>query len=156
MHLQTHFCPLSSGSLHEAAFLAGPFKLNQAQIHYDIMASLEPTLLDIPFDKPEKSPSQSVLDNIMTVKISNTPAPGRVFATEPLARPAAKDETNPFTELLHQVDLASGKSLVKKAFDQATIDRARRVLADAAKQGSLPSKTAGKPVSAILTAAIAD
>lgn len=69
--------PLASREMEQLSNIPG--KSDNAQVHFDVMASLSRELIHFPYDDPRKAPSPRVLRNLTTVGIESRSAPGSCY-----------------------------------------------------------------------------
>jgi hypothetical protein len=143
--------PLTSRYLDDVADVAGPERLNSAQILYDLMHSLEPELLHHPFDDPGKAPSREHVDALCQVVTGREPAPGRFLAStvSPASETGGKE---PVALLLEDVRAAQRNDFVKHFFDAGETKALIAQLEGEPAARRLADPTRGKRAAAMILA----
>lgn len=106
------FFPFASHGFDEAREAGGSERFEDAQVNYDVMGLIEPTLLELPYDDPAKSPSEAVRARLLQGDVEDFGSLGQVFGDlhETKRFDSSQDEDFSLTERL------------KSAFDQARSD----------------------------------
>ena len=151
------FCPLASASLEPVIQAGGLEKISDAQIHYDIMHALNPLLLDLPFDDPDKTPSEQIRSRLCQVTIGKAANPGRVFRdggkSEELHTP---ESGSVFDFLEEEFANLKQKPFVREFCGDEFIVEAEKVLKEASRKGKFRHASDAKPIAAVLAAGIFD
>jgi hypothetical protein len=152
---QSHmgFHPLSSGFLDDVSALAGAERLSSSQILFDIMHQLEPGVVLIPFDTPEKSPTDANLTALTPVEVGRNPAPGRIYGTSPDPTSPSHSGAHPLQRLLSDVETAQQADIVQQLFAPDQVSTLLTSLRDASVQGGRSHAKDGLLASAVLSAA---
>ena len=146
------FHPLGSSYLNDVYDAADPSRRNSAQIFFDIMNSLEPGLLQFPFDVQEKSPNASNLSMLVTAKISDTPNPGRVFIGEPEKVQYSENETHHFEMLNLAFYNAIDNPYLRDLLPEDAALQARNIMKIAYEKKQFEHATDGNIISGIIAA----
>ena len=147
------FHPISSGYLDDVSALAGTERLTSSQILFDIMHQLEPGVLSIPFDTPEKSPTDAHLTALTPIELGRNPAPGRIYGTSPDPTSQSHSGPRPLQRLLTDVETAQQKDIVQQLFAPDQVSTLLTSLRDASARGGLSHAKDGRLASAVLSAA---
>lgn len=148
------FNALGSWSLNNVANLAGVERLGSAQIYFDIINSLCPKLLDISFDKPEKSPSDSVLKGLAEIKLGVSPSPGAVYAGKERYHERCNGEGEKLSFLEADFHTACRNPFVRSFWGDDFIEENKRVLELAVRDGKLKHAVDGQGISAIIASSV--
>lgn len=89
-HRRPMFTPLNAATLDDVYSLSSK-KLNR-QVYFDVMESLTPGLMSMPYDSDAKAPGRDTQDAITRIKIGTRDKSGSIFATLPAA---GKDSNEP-------------------------------------------------------------
>ena len=151
----TRFCPLASAVLDSVSGVAGLERLAEAQIHHDLLYSLNPQLLDLPFDKPEKAPSAQARRCLTRVDIRERAEPGQVFCDWqiPPILPA-EDSRTALEHLAEDFGRVKEKAFVREFCGDAFLAEAEGVLKEALRRGSFRHANDGEPISAVMAAGL--
>lgn len=147
------FTPLHSVAAERVQLLAGQERVQEGQFNYDIMYSLEPELLSMPYDSEEKAPTKQVLDRLTSTPIPKQTVAGRVWApTAHLIRNSDPDQPRAVEAYKTAFDAALDNPFVRKFWGKSML-RGARDLMDALYNGeSIGNAAKGQPISAILAA----
>lgn len=149
------FAPLASRHLDDCAALAGSDRVTRGQVFYDVMASILPEVLDIPFDKEAKNPDDLVRSTLTRVEAPRDPRPGRVFADEPGGEAAGRPPAeNPFTRLRSEFEEARRLPFVEAFCGAEALARADETIRRAEAEGRFFHASNGKPLALALTCAM--
>lgn len=77
-----------------------PGKSDDAQAHFDVMASLYPELIHFPYDSPLKAPSSANLEKLTVAQVRADPSPGRCFIELDQSTSCSKDGQESALEML--------------------------------------------------------
>lgn len=147
------FTPLHSVSADQAQLVAGYDRIEEGQFNYDVMYSLQPELVDIPFDKPEKSPTSSIRNRLSKVNIPSDARPGRVWVGHlNLERNVDASKASRLREYKQAFDKAIEDQFVVDFWGQGMLDSARVAMNTLNAGKSIGNAVNGKPISAVLTA----
>jgi hypothetical protein len=156
--VRVKFNPLSSKILHNVSALLGDEKLKTAQINFDIMSSLDSSLMTQRYDEPEKSPSQFNLDNLTTVSVKASSESGRAYVPRKSQQSSHKlDRSKRLTLLLDEIQASQALpvdgelALVRKTLAKKR-SIAQQAMKDAIKRGGFTNSSNMIPVSFVLLA----
>ncbi|MDU8910131.1 hypothetical protein [Aestuariicoccus sp. MJ-SS9] len=99
---KTQISPFDSLLAEAAADARPPEARLRLQFHYDVLASLAPALLELPFDDPRKSPGADNLAALTRVE-GLAPRPGAVYGAFTVPEAEEVDETDPLRVLAEEV-----------------------------------------------------
>jgi hypothetical protein len=128
---------------------AGVRRLEAGQFNYDLLASLDPALLDIPYDLPVKSPTEEVRAQLTLVDLPETPEPGQVWAGPSITQPVTDRRDEQLLLLREMVDRAARNSFTRSFWGKEAITGARDVM-DRLARGVQIDEGDGARVAAIL------
>lgn len=146
------FHPLSSRYLDDVSRLAGSDRVRSGQIFFDLMHSLEPSLLKFEFDDPAKGPSEKNESALVKVVIDPEPRPGRVFGRSVEANNVTSVD-QPMNILRNRIMSAKRNHFVKHFFGSERVDGLVALLEEAASVGRLSHAREGALAAAIIAAA---
>lgn len=133
--------PFTGRWMDRTAWHAGRRRLESGQIFYDVMHNLAPHLLDVAFDKPAKSPSPEITDNLTTVGSVRSSVGKVTISAEPTGptrpysqRPRGQQVLSRLREQYLQVAHRLPRHL------QDRDRRMRDLLDEGVKRGGLPSQ----------------
>ncbi len=152
------FQPLASQLLDHVTGAAGPGRFRNAQVHYDILHSLVPELLDIPFDARSKRAGRGVRRRLTSVS-APPGVPGNCFTGDPRAFPEAlrKRKGTPGAIDCLREDFSGAKAGFATEFLGKTyVERAERALEAAARDGYFRSPIQSKRVAVVMACAMFD
>lgn len=149
------FTPLDSVSADQTQSRAGQERLDDGQFNYDVLASLNPDLLEMPFDKPSKAPNASVRSRLTRVEVSPEPRPGRVWASEPIDRKVSRSAVQRYERLHSAVESAAKNPFVVDFWGQEVVESAHVLLDRLASGIGIGNAVNGKPITALLAAELA-
>ena len=153
------FAPLGSRSLDDCTALAGPERVERAQVFYDVMASIRPEALDIAFDVDEKNPSALVRSTLTHARAPAAPTPGEIFAG------GTHDEAgggeggrpkpmHPLKRLRREFDAARRRPFVEAFCGSETLEEADAAMTEAETSRRFFHASNGRPVALALTCAM--
>lgn len=144
--------PLSSNPI--KALSHHPDKVATRQIYFDVMESLLPGLLDLPYDDPKKAPSAQNHRDLTVVDV-RLGEPGRVWIGADAAEAAPDGAgTSPF-ELLAEDLERSVRPLVVDFLGEKVVTTAREVVDAARRTGKLAHANDARDVTRLLTVGFA-
>ncbi len=149
------FTPLDSVTADIAQSQAGQDRLDDGQFLYDIFASADENLIDMPFDSPSKAPSAQVRANLTRAEIPSDARPGRVWAAETEPRQAFQTSAERNRLLQAAVNRAAQDPFVARFWGEELVEIANGLLEDLLAGRSLGNAINGKPISALLAAHLA-
>lgn len=147
------FTPLHSVAAECTQLLAGEDRIEEGQFNYDIMHSLEPELVTMPYDDEKKSPTHEILERLTSVPIPPDATPGRVWAPTAHLIPAQEpDQPNPIDAYKRSFDVALDNPFVRKFWGKNMLREARELMTTLHAGKSIGNAANGRPISAILSA----
>lgn len=147
------FTPLHSVAAEHTQLLAGYDRIEEGQFNYDIMYSLEPALVETPYDSEKKFPTPEIRQRLSSVEISPQANPGKIWApVSHFQKPNADAESHLYSAYEDAFDSAIDNAFVKNFWDQKTLNTARERMELLRSGEPLDNAAEGKPISAILTA----
>lgn len=149
------FTPLDSASADLTQSQAGQSRLDDGQFNYDVLVSLNPELIEIPFDKPSKAPSASVRSRLTRVEVSPDARPGQVWATAPDDRTVARPAVQRYEKLQWAVETAAVNPFVVDFWGPEVVDSASGLLDRLVSGAGIGNAVNGKPITALLAADLA-
>lgn len=149
------FTPLDSVSADIAQSQAGPERLDEGQFNYDIMASLKPELLDIPFDSDSKAPTESVRVRLSAVLTASEANPGTVWAPVAEKRVMKRSAVERASVLSCAVEACVENPHVSSFWGDSVVGEARELVARLVAGESVGNAVNLKKVSAVIAADLA-
>lgn len=149
------FTPLDSVTADATQAQAGSRRLDNGQFNYDVLASLDPELLEIEFDKPSKAPTAEIRSMLTHAAVSMDARPGRAWCDEPHDRPVPRSDPKRHESLRTAVQQASDNPFVKDFWGQEVISAANDLLDRMLNGAGIGNAVNGKPISALLAADLA-
>lgn len=146
------FTPLDSVTADLTQSQAGQDRLDDGQFNYDVLASLDPELLEMPFDKPSKAPNPQVQDRLTRVEVSQDARPGRVWAPQPEPRKVNRSAPKRNAVLANAVEAALEDPFVTTFWGREAADSATDLLTQLLDGRNIGNAVNGKPISALLAA----
>lgn len=150
------FNPLGCRVLDKVSELAGDIRIENGQLNYDLMASLLPSILDIPFDSKSKELNEIRQDNLTIVDGWGGVLPGKVFLSD---LPPAKFEkySKSTLDLLNEdFQFAKKTEFVNEYFSSDFIKRSEQIMEDALNNNRFPHATSAQGIVAIIAAGLFD
>lgn len=135
-HYRTMFMPLSTGLLDRMTDQHDD--RGDRQFYYDIMESLVPGLMDMPYDKNEKLPTETERRHLTTVALDKDIAVGKVYG-EPDPPTVEYDEVSAFSEWVADAAVALKRPEVRKHIGAKQVRQRDEALAYLLKSGKLPA-----------------
>lgn len=149
------FTPLDSVTADLTQSQAGQDRLDDGQFNYDVLASLNPELLEIPFDRPSKAPNERVRARLTRVEVPQEARPGRVWAPAPEERNVARSAIKRNEQLRDATETAMADPFVADFWGQEVIHSANELLSMLVAGSGIGNAVFGKPISALLAARLA-
>lgn len=146
------FTPLHSVDANRAQVLAGTRRVEEGQFNYDIMNSLEPELVTMPYDSEEKSPGKSVLARLTNATIPADANPGKVWASSPAVSHDEHGEADPMSYYGEAFAQAMDNPFVTNFWGKEMLSSAKALMEKLAAGRSIGNASNGKPLAAILSA----
>lgn len=144
--------PLSSNPI--KALSHHPDKVATRQIYFDVMESLLPGLLDLPYDDAKKAPSEQNHKDLTVVDVA-LGEPGRAWIGRGDGDDAsAGDATGPFELLAEELE-RSTRPLVADFLGDKVVTSAQEVVTAARRTGKLAHANDARDVTRVLTVAFA-
>lgn len=133
--------------------LAGEVRIEEGQFNYDIMHSLEPELVTMPYDSVEKSPTKQILARLTNTPIPEEASPGRVWApTAHLIPTPSTDQPSRIEAYKTAFDKAADNPFVQKFWRKNIMTEARELMDTLYKGQNIGNAANGKPIAAVLSA----
>ena len=150
------FNPLGSKLLEDVSEIAGADRLKAGQINYDLMATLLPSILAVPFDHPSKALNDIRSTNLTVLESWKDLGIGKTYIdTDVSDSPAEKTTTA--MELLHNdFNEAKENKFVQEFFEAEFIEEANETVIESVKIGKFPHAIDAQGIVAIIAAAIFD
>ncbi|OAV62921.1 hypothetical protein [Enteractinococcus helveticum] len=146
------FTPLHSVSAERVQLLAGDDRIEEGQFNYDIMQSLEPELVTMPYDSADKSPTNQILARLTSSPISKEAAPGMVWApTAHIIRGTSANQRPAIEKYKTAFDKAVDNPFVQKFWRKTMLTEARELMDTLYKGKSIGNAANGKPIAAVLS-----
>lgn len=150
------FNPLGSKILEDVSEVAGNNRLQVGQLNYDIMATLLPGILDIPFDSEAKKLNKVRKENLTVLDSWKEFEVGSVYVDDN-PKIYAKEKTLTALQLLNaEFQTAKENDFVKDFFGTEFIMQAEIVMADALENKRFPHAIDAQGVTAIIAGSIFD
>lgn len=147
------FTPLHSVTADATQLLAGEQRVEEGQLNYDIMHSLVPELVTMPYDEDEKHPSPDVLDRLTSAQIPSEANPGKVWApTAHLIPQPAEGQPRPIEAYKQAFDQAIDNAFVRKFWGKEMLRKARDLMRKLDADKSIGNAANGIPIAAVLSA----
>lgn len=148
------FNPLGSKILEDISEIAGNHRLNAGQINYDLMASLLPSILDIPFDSETKALNEIRIKNLTKLKEWHRFEPGECYIESNIEQYTTVKTLNAF-ELLHlDFKVSKNKKFTKSFFGEEFITQAETTMENALENRKFPHAIDGQGIAAIIAASV--
>jgi hypothetical protein len=147
--------PLDSVTADIAQSQAGQERLDDGQFLYDLLASLNPDLIEMPFDDERKAPGPEVRARLTRVSVPDRARPGSVWAPEPERRTVAPSATRRAEVVRDAVDAALEDPFVTEFWGQEVVEAAQELVSTLLAGRSIGNAVNGKPISALLAAHVA-
>lgn len=153
--------PFGSFGFDQARRLGGQGRFNSAQINYDMMNMLEPELLSIPYDKPEKAPSQENWEVLLRGPITSAKARGSVYGDistslldeEPTQREGSSLNSTRLPQIVsEELQQALSDPYVQALLPGQIAEEALKESANFSESGRFTSARAAKHIAVCLTA----
>lgn len=153
------FNPLGSKILESVSEIAGSTRLQYGQINYDLMATLLPSILKIPFDHESKNFSEERQKNVTKlgrwIKVDS----GKVYEDKnvPELNDSQIRKTQSSLELLNEeFQIAKKNQFVKEFFGNDFINNASRSMTNALLNKKFPHAIDGQGIVAIIAGSLFD
>ncbi|MDE0490143.1 hypothetical protein NK638_01070 [Psychrobacter sp. A3] len=150
------FNPLGSKILEDVSEVAGENRLKVGQLNYDLMATLLPDILNIPFDNEAKALNEVRKENLTVLDSWQEFETGNVYIDNN-PKIHDKEKTLPALQLLN-IDFQKAKenSFVKEFFGTEFIGQAETAMADAIESKRFPHAIYAQSIAAIIAASLFD
>lgn len=150
------FAPLHSVSAYSAQINAGETRLEQGQFNYDIMNSVDPELVELPYDKNSKLPNDSIRNQLMSVPVHKNARPGRVWrGALSLGRNVDTRNSVLYSEVSDALDDAQCNPFVTAFWGEDLVSQAQALMATLKSGGSIGNAVNGIPIHAMLATDLA-
>lgn len=147
------FTPLHSVDADRTQQLAGEDRIEEGQFNYDIMHSLEPDLVTMPYDTYRKAPTEEILDRLTSTPIPSEANPGKIWGATAHLIPSSRNNQPPLINAYRDAfEKAMDNPFVTKFWNQKLLDQAQSLMDRLTSGGSIGNAANGKPISAILSA----
>lgn len=147
------FTPLHSVTADQTQSLAGHDRIEEGQFNYDVMYSLLPKLVNMPFDTEIKSPTAKIRERLTSAKIPSHANPGKVWAPvahlQSIGRYVSQSDAAAYGEAF---DSAIKNPFVIKFWGQTMLNTARQRMELLRSGEPFGNAANGKPISAIFSA----
>lgn len=150
------FNPLGSQILEDVSEIAGKNRMQLSQINYDLMATLLPSILEIPFDNEAKAFSNIRKANLTRLKEWHQIDPGNVYLDSNFEK-HKREKTPTALELLNEeFHTAKNNQFVKDFFGTDFISQAEFSMKNAVEDRRFPHAINGQGVAAIIAGSLFD
>lgn len=157
MQYNTQICPLGSKYLYYASKRMTVDQINSGHLLYSVINICNRKLLEIPFDKPEKSPSLDIVNFLKSNSaITNYSIKfGGFFVDKNISQDLTKNTRENRIQLLHNelTDTLNNK-YVKTFWPSQFINETRSIMLDALTKGRFEKAGDGQTLSAILSSGV--
>lgn len=150
------FNPLASKILDATAEFAGLERLKAGQVSFDIMASLLPSIFDIPFDSPSKALNETRINNLTIIKDWEVKGVGKVFIDTPINNSISQKTASAFEFLNDDFQNSLDKPFVKSFFTKEFINQANNIMIEARDKRRFPHAIDGQSIAAVIAASMFD
>lgn len=148
------FNPLGSKILESVSEVAGSNRLKLGQINYDIMATLLPNIMDIPFDNNLKSLNEKRKENLLVLHEWFDVEPGRVYIDFEESN-KAEEKTNSAIELLNEdYQKSKNNKFVRDFFGIDFIKKTDIVINETIINKKFSHAVEGQPIAAIIAGSL--
>lgn len=144
--------PLASADMEQLSNFPG--KTDNAQAHFDVMASLYPELIHFPYDNPLKAPSSAAIEHLTIAQVGAAPSPGRCYIEPEQYTFSSEDNQRSAIEMLMS-DLDLATTLEVQSAIPEVINKARRARSAISGKKRFEHASDAKNISRALTAAFA-
>lgn len=144
------FTPLHSVSADFVQSIAGDERLDSGQLNYDIMYSIDPKLMVMPYDSVEKEPSSDVKNNLVGALLSKEANPGRVWSADTISND--QSDGNEVWSYARAFDVAVSNRFVSNFWGSKVLAEANSLMETLKKGESIGNAANGVPIAAILSA----
>jgi len=143
------FTPLHSISADRVQELAGAERSRSGQLNYDIMHSVDPALMEMPYDDISKAPTQAIRNSLVSATLRSEPGPGRVWAPDLGPTPPTTEYEN--SAFKNALDAALANPFVRKFWGTGLTREAKELMEVIENGGSIGNAANGIPIAAILS-----
>ena len=153
---KTSFNPLGSKILQDVSDVAGARKIRNGQINYDIMATLLPALLEIPFDHPSKELNENRKQDLTVLHDWGTLELGNVYIDSDI-KDTKPEVTKSALELLN-IDFKKAKTTTfnKDFLGEEFITKASFIMSEALKNKKFPHAIDAQYIVAVIAGGLFD
>lgn len=148
------FNPLGSKLLEDVSEVAGKNRMQAGQINYDLMATLLPSILDIPFDKAAKAFNDTRLKNLTKLKEWHEFEAGKTYIGADSEELGKEKTPSAFNLLNKDFHAAKKNKFVKDFFGAEFINKAEFSMANAVENKRFPHAIDGQGVAAIIAGSL--
>lgn len=147
---KSFFNPLGSKLLEDVSEIAGADRLKVGQINYDLMSTLLPSILEIPFDSPSKALNEVRKKNLTTLTDWGEMEIGKSYVDERVEN-NPRERTDSALELLNADFQASKMNpFVKEFFGKDFIEKANDTMSNAIEHRKFPHAIDAQGIVAII------
>src|SRR5699024_8547828 len=143
------FTPLHSVSADLVQSIAGDERLDSGQLNYDIMYSIDPKLMVMPYDSVEKEPSSDVKNNLVGALLSKEANPGRVWSAYTISND--QSDGNEVWSYSRAFDVAVSNRFVSNFWGSKVLAMANSLMETLKNGESIGNAANGVPIAAILS-----
>lgn len=149
------FNPLGSKILEAVSEVAGKERIDNGQINYDLMATLLPDVLDIPFDHESKSFNEKRRQNLTVVNMCDSVTPGNVYIDYKEDDYLRKSNTKSAIQLLNdEFQNVKNNPFVKDFFGNEFIKNAESTMKNALDNNKFPHAINAQGIVSVIAAAL--
>lgn len=147
------FTPLDCRSADVVMNVADTARVEEGQFNYDVMHVLDPELLQMPFDTPEKAPTSAIRARLAEVALPQAPNPGRIWSGPTATRERVDTSRVKTYELFKQAfDQALDNTFVTDFWGQDYIKEATELMSTYVSGESIGNAANGRIITAVLSA----
>ncbi len=148
------FNPLGSKILESVSEVAGNDRLQVGQINYDIMATLLPNIMEIPFDNKLKGLNEKRKEKLVKLNEWFDVKPGKVYICSTESK-VIKKKTNSTLDLLNaDYQRAKENQFVKDFFGADFIKKADNSITDAVNNRKFSHAIEGQSIAAVIAGSL--
>lgn len=148
------FNPLGSKILDCVSEVAGSDRLKAGQINYDLMATLLPSILDIPFDSQSKDFNETRRANLTSLSKWKSVKPGKAYIGTEKLNVSTEKTFSAFDLLNAEFQNAKENQFVKDFFGKEFINKAETTMLCANESKRFSHAVEGQTVAAIIAGSL--
>jgi len=145
------FTPLHSEAADRTQLLAGAERIDEGQFNYDIMHSLDPELVVMPYDTEDKLPTSKILKRLTSTPLPSEANPGTVWAPTAHIIPKKTSREPRIAAYEKAFEAAMHEPFVTKFWDKAMVDKASKLMSTLSAGKRIGNAANGKPIAAMLS-----